>query len=377
MHKLLPVAILLAFITTPIAAQENESYLDFSGDRFLAGVAPVHDTEGVDDLFMAGETVRSKQSITGSAHLAGRKIVMTGAVGGDAYVAGADISLEGFVGGDATLSGYNVRVGPVAGDLRVAGANLVISGPISGYALVAGDDVRFESVIKGDVRLAAQDVDFAEGAQIEGTLTIYEEDVGDVEVPEQVVSEDRVERRTFSEWSAIGMELEDLDEPSPLTEFLIGVTIIASLASVIAAVAPTKLTALRQCIFDRPLRTLWFGILAESALIGSTIILIVTIIGLVLAPATLAAALVIPYAGYVVAAYALGVGLLMAMGQPEPNGIGSRALAAGMGALTAGVIGAIPYIGWVSVVGLSLTGVGSLALWLFRPQFYATGKPAL
>lgn len=376
MFRLLPVAIICMVAATPIQAQENERYFDFSGDRFLAGVAPVHDTEGVDDLFMAGNTVRSKQSITGSAHLAGRKVVITGAVRGDAYVAGADVSLDGPVGGDATVSGYNVQVAAVAGDLIIAGANLVISGPVSGYALVAGDDVRFESVIKGDVTLAAQEVDFSEGARIEGTLTVYEEQLGDVEVPAQVVPEDRVDRRHISEWSEADLDLEVLDGRGTLTEFFSGVAIVAVMAVVIAAFAPTKLRELRRCILDRPFRTLWFGILAESVIVGSTIILIVTVIGLVLAPATLAAALAIPFAGYVVAAYALGVGLLITMGQSEPNSIGSRALAAGIGALAAGIIGAIPYIGWLCVISLSLAGVGAFALWLFRPQFYATAKPS-
>lgn len=366
--------ILFAFAATPLVAQEKESYFDFSGDRFLAGARPVHDTKGVDDLFMAGETVRSRQSITGSAHLAGRKIIMTGAVGGDAYAAGMDVSLDGPVAGDATVSGYNVQVGEVAGDLRASGANVILSGPISGYALVSGDDVRFESVVKGDVHLTAQDVDFAEGAQIEGRLTVYEEQVGDVEIPTQVVPEDRVDRRQASEWTEDAIGLDVPDERSTLTQFLGGVAIIALIAAVIAAVVPAKLAELRSYILDRPFRTLWFGLLAESVIVGSTIILILTVIGLLLAPATLAVALVVPYAGYVVAAYALGVGLLMAVGQPDPNNIGSRTLAAGVGALVAGTIGAIPYIGWLWVVGLSLAGVGSIAIWLFRPQFYAAAK---
>ncbi|MEQ9110376.1 MAG: hypothetical protein RLN84_07485 [Rhodospirillaceae bacterium] len=372
MFRFLLMTIVFVTVATPLTAQENENDFTLGGDRFLAGTTPVHDAVGVDDLFMAGETVRSKQAITGSAHLAGRKVIMTGAVGGDAYVAGMDVTLDGPVAGDATVSGYNVQVSDVAGDLRVAGTNIIISGPVSGYALVAGDDVRFESVITGDVRLVAQDVDFVEGARIQGTLTIYEEDEGDVEVPESVVPEARIDRRQMSEWLEADTDLVELEGRSALTEFLSGVVIVTVLGIVIAAVAPAKLAELRRCIVERPFRTLWFGILAESVMVGSTVILILTVVGLVLAPATLAAALAIPFAGYVVAAYALGAGLLMAMGRSEPKSFGSRALAAGVGALAVGVIGAIPFIGWVCVLGLSLAGVGSFALWLFRPKFYAT-----
>lgn len=372
MCRFLLAAIMLVFAISPLAAQENEDYFDFNGDRFLAGATAVNDAEGVDDLFMFGETVRSEQAIAGSAHLFGRKVIVTGAVGGDAYVAGMDVSLDGPVAGDATVSGYNVDVAEVVGDLRISGANLTISGPVSGYALVAGDEVRFESVIKGDVSLTAREVDFAEGAQIEGKLTVYEEQAGEVEIPAQVIPEDRIERRSVSEWSKAASDLEFWDWRSAVSRFLIGVVVIAGIAALIAAIVPQKLADLRRRILNRPFRTLWFGILAESVIVGSTIILMLTGIGLLLAPATLVIALVGAFAGYVVAAYAFGVGLLMALGRSEPNSMGSRALAAGVGALVVGLIALIPLIGWLFMLAAALTGLGSIAIWLFRPQFFAT-----
>lgn len=362
---------MFVFAVSPLAAQEKKDYFDFSGDRFLAGATAVNDAEGVDDLFMIGETVRGNQAIAGSAHLAGRKVIMKGAVGGDAYLAGMDVSLDGKVAGDATVSGYNVQVGEVVGDLRISGANLVISGPVSGYALVAGDEVRFESVIKGDVSLTAREVDFAEAARIDGKLTVYEEQVGELEIPAQVAPEDRVERREISEWSEAATELQVWDWRSALTSFLTWVVIIAGIAALIAAIVPQKLADLRRCILDRPFRTLWFGVLAESVIVGLTIILMFTVIGLLLAPATVLIALVSAFAGYVVAAYAFGVGMLMAIGRPEPHSIGTRALAAGVGALVVGLIALIPFIGWLFVLALALAGVGAIAIWLFRPKFFA------
>ncbi|KAB7614445.1 polymer-forming cytoskeletal protein [Amylibacter sp. SFDW26] len=334
----------------------------------------VQDTEGVDDLFMAGETVRSQKNITGSAHLAGRKIVSTGDVGGDAYLAGMDVSLDGKVSGDVTVSGYSIQVGEVAGDLRMSGSKLVISGPVSGYALIAGEEVRLEAAIKGDVSLSARKVSFADGAKIDGKLTVYEEKTGEIEIPSQVIPAERVDRRDISEWSEVTKGLKVWDWRVALLQFLIGVIVIAGIAALIAAIAPQKLADLRRGILERPFRTLWFGILAESAVVGSTIILMMTVIGLLLAPATVFITLIFAFAGYIVAAYAFGVALLMAAGKQEPNSIGSRAIAAGGGALAAGLIAMIPFIGWLFVLSLALTGVGSIVIWLFRPKFFASAE---
>ena len=353
------------------AAEEKKGYFDFNKDRFLAGATVVQDEEGVDDLFMAGETVRSIVNITGSAHLAGRKIISTGEVGGDAYLAGMDVSLDGKVAGDVTVSGYNIEVGEVAGDLRISGANLTISGPVSGYALIAGDEVRFESVVKGDVSLTARDVEFVEGAKIEGKLTVFEEEPGEMDIPSFVIPSDRIDRRDISEWSKASNELQVWDWRDALSSFFFGVVIVAGIAAVIAAMIPQKLAQLRRTILDRPFRTLWFGVLAQSVVIGTTIILIMTVIGLLLAPATVLVALLCAFAGYVVAAYAFGVGLLMLIGQNEPDSIGTRAMAAGVGALAVGLIALIPFLGWLFAIALSLTGVGAIAIWLFQPKFFA------
>lgn len=372
MFRYLLVAILVVFAITPLAAVEKKGYFDFNKDRFLAGITAIQDTEGVDDLFMAGETVRSEQDITGSAHLAGRKVISKGAVGGNAYVAGMDISLDGKVAGDATVSGYNVQVGEMKGDLRISGANLTISGPVSGYALIAGDEVRFESVIKGDVSLTARELNFADGAKIEGKLTVYEKQTGEVDIPSQLIPADRVDRRNISEWSQATKEMEFWDWRRALIKFLVGVIVVAGIAALIAAIVPQKLADLRRDILNRPFRTLWFGILAESVIAGLTIILMMTVIGLLLAPATVLFALVCGFAGYVVAAYAFGVALLTSVGQQEPNSVGSRALAAGVGALAVGLIALIPFIGWLFVLALALTGVGAIAVWLFKPKFFTS-----
>ncbi len=149
-----------------------------------------------------------------------------------------------------------------------------------------------------------------------------------------------------------------------------GVIAVSVIASLIAAILPETLADLRRSVLDRPLRNLWFGFLAQSALVGSAILFAMTLIGMVLVPAVILLALVGGFAGYVVAVYAFGVGLLLLFNRPEPDSIGERAVAAGIGALVAGIISLIPLVGWLFVLALMLAGIGAITLRLFRPGFF-------
>ncbi|MCU9847147.1 hypothetical protein OEZ60_03930 [Defluviimonas sp. WL0024] len=371
MRNFIRAMTVLVLTAAPGSAEEKAQTFDFGGDSFRAGATVVLDAAGTDDLFMAGETVRGEADISGSAHLAGRRVTMTGAVGGDAYLAGMDVVLEGPVAGDATLAGYDVRVGAVGGDLRLSGAKLAVGGPVAGYALIAGDDVRIGAAIKGDVNLTARTVEFADGARIDGKLTLFEEAPGTLTIPTSVASEDRIERRDLAEWEAAARPLTGWSWTRAVGRFLTGVIIVAALAALVAAVMPRTLAAMRRSILERPLRNLWIGFLAQSAVIGSAVLFAMTLIGALLVPAVVLVALAGGFVGYILAVYAFGVALVQAVGRPEPQSVGERAICGGVGALAAGIIALVPILGWLFVLALTLTGLGAVVQRLFRPRFLA------
>ncbi len=361
------LVLIVSLFAMPVWAQDSSGSFDFGEDTFRAGRSVSHVATGVDDLFMAGDRVTGTADITGSAHLAGRNVTMEGAVGGDAYVAGEEVALRGDVSGDATVAGRTVSVAGVGGDLRMAGSELRLGGDIGGYAMVAGEDVAFDVAVAGDVSLAAQRVDWGDAASIAGQLIVFERVPGALEVPERVIPADRIERREIEEW----------DGPRPpslwraISWFVLGVIVVAALAALIAALVPERLAEMRRQLLARPFRTLWLGFLAQSAVIGAAVLFAMTIIGLLLTPAMVVLALVGGFAGYVVAAYSFGVGLLLAFGRTEPDSIGDRAMAAGVGALAAGIIGMIPFLGWLFVLALVLSGIGAITMRVFRPVFFA------
>lgn len=369
----LSVTMLMLFWASTAGWAQDSAGTRLGADDFLAGPSVVHEADGTDDLFMAGESLRSTSAISGSAHALGRRIEIVEGVGGDVYAAGMEVTLSGAVGGDVSIAGYDLRVtGAVGGDLRAAGANLTLDGPVAGYAALGGDVLRLDAAITGDAHVGAREVTFGPGARIDGALTLYEEVPGTIEVPETVVPAARVSRVKVEDLARDGMPaaFRPFRWQQVVMNFIWGVVMIAVLAALFAAILPAQMAAIRRQILAAPWRALWFGFLTESALAGSVILMAMTLIGLLAMPALILVAILTGVAGYVLGAYALGVGLLLLIGRPEPATAAERALGAAVGALLAGVIGLIPFLGWLFVMALTLAGVGALTLRLFRPQFF-------
>jgi len=368
--------ILAAFISICAACAQAEEAETFriGQDAFLAGSTVVHSDAGADDLFMAGETVRVEAPIAGSAHLAGRRVEIDQTIGGDLYAVGMDVFLRGALAGDASVSGYTVEIRDAVGeDLRASGANVTVAGPVAGTALLAGDILRIESAISGDVQLSARQVEFGPEARIDGMLTLLSEAPGDIEVPPHVIPEDRITRRQVEGWQRELRSVGAVGWWQVLWRFLMGVLVTAALVALVAAVLPGPLAEMRRRLLAAPLRSLWFGFLGLSTMTGAAILLAMTLIGMFLTPAVLVLAILLGVAGYFIAVYAFGVGLLMAAGRAEPASLGERVLAGALGAVVAGLIGLVPLVGWLFVFALGLAGAGGLIMRMFRPAFF-TGQ---
>jgi len=363
------LAIVLFFVAGPAHTADNRSVLDFNNDRFVSGTHAIHDATGVDDLFMFGDSVHSMQDISGSLHVFGRKVRSEGTVGQDAYLSGYRVRQTGTVNGDLTVSGIKVTVGDVHGDLRASGSSVELTGKVSGYALLAGDEVSINGQVIGDVSIKAEQLAFGKGAHIEGDLTLYESVVGTAEVPPEVIADERITRRDASEWEQATGDVTFWDWRKALLKFFIAVLIITAFAAWFAAIVPRKLADLRRSILQRPFWSLLLGVLTMSVIIGSTIILMITGYGMQLIPINLAIWFIAVLTGYVVGAYAVGVGVLLWFNRPEPNSFKTRAIAAATGAITAVLLFMLPYIGWLLFLSILFVGLGAITHWLFRPRF--------
>lgn len=368
------VLILAALVALPAAAlsQDDGGRFAIGTDRFLAGPTVSHADPETDDLFMAGETVTQTAPVTGSAHMAGRRVRIDGAIGGDLYAVGMDVTLAAPVAGDVTAAGYSVDLsGPVSGDVRVSGSDLRLGARIGGTALVAGDIVHIDGVVAGDMALAARNVRFGPEARIEGRLTLFEDTVGTLDIPDKVIAPDRIDRAQIRDWDHGAMPGGPVGWRGALWAYLGGVAVLSVLAALLAALLPGHLADLRARLLDGPLAMLGTGFVAVSACAGAGIVLGLTLIGLILTPAAIVIAIALAVIGYVVAVYALGVRLLIAAGRSVPDGLGPRIGAAILGSLLAGAIALVPLVGWVFALILGLAGAGAIISAALRPQLFA------
>lgn len=352
-------------VASPLAAQES---LRFGADLYTAGETLVIADPGLDDVFAAGNRLRIDADLAGTAHLLGRQITLTGRVD-SLYAAGMEVLIQGTVAGDATVTGYRLAIGAVGGDLRASGAGITLSGLVGGSALLAGDEVQIDGTITGDLSVAASELTFGPLARVGGQLVLYGDEADTLAVPASVAPADRIERRQSERVEGASPSWQRRTFAEVVGSFLIAVLVVSLLAAALAAILPARVAALRQIVLEHPLRSLWIGALTQSALTGAVVVAGLTLIGLLAAPAFLLAAALLGFFGYVIGTYAFGVALLSRAGRPLPDSFGDRALAAFAGALAAGVLALIPFLGWLFVLALALGGVGAIMIAWLNPRF--------
>ncbi len=363
---------LLLVLAAPLAAQDDDGRFLFGDDAFVAGQSAILRETGRDDAFLAGETVRLAAPVSGTAHMVGRWVEVTADVGDALYAAGQRVEVTAPVTADAALAGQKVSLSaPVGGDLRAFGSEVRLDAPVAGSAIVAAEFVTLDAAIGGDMAVTARDLTFGSAARVGGTLYLYEDMPGETPVPETVAPADRIERRAAERWD------DGIDGYAPvrprrmLQGFLGGVLVITLIAAGFAVIAPQTLAGLRAQVLAAPGRALLTGFVAVSALVGAGVVLALTLIGLLVTPAAWLVAGLTGLAGYVVGAYALGVWIIGRFGGALPDDTRDRALAAGVGALAAGLAGLVPFLGWLFVLALSLTGAGAVTIRLFQPRLFA------
>jgi hypothetical protein len=352
----------------PALAQDQDLFR-FGGDAFYGGPDVTVGAAGADDVFAAAERVEISEAISGSALLAARRVTVDAAVGGDLYAAGADITVTAPVAGDATLAGYDVGVGAsIGGDLRAFGRTVRVTGPVAGTAMLRGGTVAVDNRIEGDTTISADTVEFGPGAAIGGRLVLSGPRAAAVAVPAGVAAPDRIERRPATDGAA-------LPAPPPRSWFAVGVgfvvsaLILAALTLLVATLAPAKLEAIRDHTAERPFRTFWIGFLTLATLIGASVLAVLTVIGILAAPAIILAAAVLGLLGYLVAVYLVGRAVWDWIGQLAPDELSERALVALLGAAAVSLMALVPFVGWLLLLVLSLTGLGALTTAWLRPEF--------
>ena len=252
--------------------------------------------------------------------------------------------------------------GEVEDDVRSGVGNIRVEGPVGGDVDAGSGDVYVNAPVGGEVDVGNGDLHLLSGAQVGGGIsvgngTVYREQGAQVDVPQMA-----------------GM-VSDFDEDSPIEAFssVIGWAMLTlgfvALTVLLAVVAPRPLWASARSIEVAPVRSLVLGLCSVPVAVIVSVLLAVTVVGLLLLLLLWPAYLALILFGALVAAYYLGRKVMLATGRYRAGDV----LAAAVGAFLVSVACLIPVLGGFVFIALALLGVGAaVSAFLAR---WRTGMP--
>jgi hypothetical protein len=338
------------------------------GDIATAG-ASVTITGTAADIQAAGASVDVRADATGDVQLAGAQVRFRGDVGGKLQIAGASVDVRGNVGGrldaagavvfsNAAVSGLvraagaNVTFGvgsDIAGDLKVAGANVTIFGRVGGKLDVAGGLVTINGQVDGDIEARGAQVVLGATARVAGDVVVYS-------LRDAIVTEGAEVAGTVTRYAPPRF----WDQPG--WSWVIGFALFVALGTMVAGIVLMLFggrvfaTAVGN-VRHRPVSSFFFGILALVLIPFIAVVLMVTVIGLSVGLAIL---LIMPFLivfGHATAAAGIAAGILMR--RPGEIGVGAGLLMLILGAIVLVAVGLIPFAGPVLVAIALVLGIGA------------------
>lgn len=361
------LAMVLAGISvSPTSAQQQEANLVFGGDQFTAGQQATIETSVVNDAFLAGYNVSLSAPVGGDAHLAGFNVTTGADVKGDLYAAGYTVAVGSRMGGDVTAVGNSVTLrapGPVPGNVRLSGANVTVGSPVTGSVLVSARTLTLDAPITGDLSFYGENLIFAPGARVDGTVAIQAPK--EITVPATVAAADRVtfELLAVPDYvSEAGKTAENVVKGfwpafwAAATWWLL----LLIVGAIFIALMQRRLAAMQTISEKRPFRNIGLGILSFAAVVGLVPVLAITVIGLLIVPFALLFAFVACSLAYLAGVYFTGLRITRAFAPVETNA--KRLAVLGGSLIAATLIGLVPVLGWLVSLGLLTFGFGVIAV---------------
>jgi cytoskeletal protein CcmA (bactofilin family) len=254
----------------------------------------------------------------------------------------------------------NVTVeGDVKGDIRSGFGNIIVEGPVGGDVEAGFGDVRVNAPVGGDVKAGFGNLELDRGAQVKGNISYHSGRL------------DRHQNAIVAGSQMTGMA-SDFDDGSPLGAissvigWIVMTLILVAAAVLLAVAAPRPLRASARSLETTPGRSLVLGLVSVPAAIVASILLAITVVGILLLLLLWPAYLALLLFGALVVAYFLGRKVLLVTGGYRAG----DALAAAVGALLVSAAYLIPFLGGLVFAVLALLGAGAavLALLTRRPS---------
>jgi cytoskeletal protein CcmA (bactofilin family) len=351
MKGIMTIAVALAFLSAPAAAQQSEL-----GGKVRAGrevTIPAGQTVQGDLVASAG-TVRVDGRVDGDLVASGGQVIVAGTVTGDVLAAAGRTTISGEVEGDARVASGQARIqGRVGEDmLLAAGQASVASGAQIGGDLIFGAGrMQMDGAVAGSV--LGSTGSYTQGGSVGGSERV---NLGQPEEERQPTLADRTldALRRYVSILVVGVLLlwllprmfrgaAEVARGRPLVGF--GVGVLGFIGVIVALVLVILATVLVAVV----LGLLGLGSLTGVAVYGGILVAAIIVFGFVMAVA---------FAAQATVGLALGRLLVRSDGRSFLGGLGALAL----GVLVVVLVASIPVAGgWLEAL-LVLLGLGALLL---------------
>lgn len=424
----LGTALLAVGLAAPAAALEPRTGEDITveagetvdDDLYVAAATLTVEGTVAGDLIVAAREVVINGTVEGDLMGAAQSIVIAGAVEDDVRVAAAELIVEdgAEIGDDTIVFGYALEAqegSTIGGDVVVTARQGLLAGAVADNLWGTAEGIEIGGEVGGnvDVRVGGGDRGFVVPPQgisvdaIDGGLTITDTAVieGDVRYESPAEADIAADARIGGQVIFDEVAEAAREDDGPLEETLdrIG-NVLRTFATLFVVgfllvwLLPRAAGGASDTLRRRPWVSLGWGALffplvavAFGALLFVTVVLAV-LLGLVtlggLAGFVIAAGLFVAFA--LALATGVAVGLLapivaaflggrLILRRPWPDDLGGRTLALLVGVAVYAVLQALPFVGWLVALAVTLFGLGAIIVWAWmsrRRRLPPTTAPA-
>lgn len=348
----------------PAASTSTSSGVSATVDRnvYTAG-GEVRSTGPVQgDFAAAGGHVLIDQPVTGDAGLAGGSVEVRAPIGDDLRVAGGDVRVDAAVGGELFVLGGNVVLTPavvVGRGASLHGSKIAMEGRIAGDLQADADRIVLNGEVDGDVRVRASHIELGPKAKIAGALHYLSDHelvkaegatvAGAILRDEKLAATPR-ERRAHPERASRGGRWF-----GGVASYLA----VLAVATLFLLVAPGFGGAAAQRVRATPWSALGLGFATLLAVPVLAVLLFVTVLGIPLGLALLAAYPAVLLLGFVVSVLFVARLLPPAFRLPAPQAFGPTMGWFAGALLLVLVVARVPFVGPLLMGFVALAGLGA------------------
>ncbi|QNL18706.1 polymer-forming cytoskeletal protein [Hyphobacterium sp. CCMP332] len=389
---------LAASLTSGAMAQTFGGHVEFQnidrdGDlKVIAGSAEISGRIG-EDFAVYGGSIEVDVEVGGDIRIAGGSVTAAGRAAGDGEFAGGSVEVDMDIGGDAEFAAGYVRYeGVIEGNLDTAvgalellesstvngsadltGQNITLRGRILGNLDALAEEVIISGRIDGNIDIEAEHLVIEPGAIINGRIEYSGPNPAEIS-PDAVMANDI--EYTFREldfdWDGDQFDGVNIDfDILPGGEFfaVAGVGFALLLGLIALLLMPRGVARLSRKFRRQPLLAPLLGLLLLPMgwlmlMMAVTVLLTVTVVGIVLIPFWWVFGLFVIILAYPLGAIAVGDLILARTGRNDP-GLGLRLLGMFVILILASALWIVPPLAVISGVILSWIGLGSWVLAAF------------